>query len=162
MQTHTCPQCKKTKPITEFYPRWLEKYKKYYYCWCKSCTEYNCKKRYQLNRGEKLAYARKYRKNNPEKYRQILQKSSQKLRINVLSHYGGNPPKCICCNETEIKFLAIDHIDGGGHQHNIKLRRWGGSFYRWLKNNNYPSGFQILCHNCNMAKGFYGKCPHQK
>lgn len=31
----------------------------------------------------------------------------------------------------------------------------------WLRRNNYPNGFQVLCHNCNMAKGFYGKCPHQ-
>ena len=40
-----------------------------------------------------------------------------------------------------------------------------GSAYqvvRWITKNNSPKGFQILCHNCNMAKGFYGKCPHQK
>lgn len=30
----------------------------------------------------------------------------------------------------------------------------------WLKKNDYPKGFQILCHNCNMSKGFYGYCPH--
>ena len=22
--------------------------------------------------------------------------------------------------------------------------------------------FQVLCHNCNMSKGFYGYCPHEK
>jgi hypothetical protein len=30
--------------------------------------------------------------------------------------------------------------------------------------NNFPEGFQILCHNCNFAKGFprnNGKCPHE-
>ena len=26
--------------------------------------------------------------------------------------------------------------------------------------NYYPKNLQILCHNCNMAKGFYGECPH--
>lgn len=56
-------------------------------------------------------------------------------------------------------FLAIDHIDGGGTQH----RKSTGSKYMmsWLKVHNYPPGFQTLCHNCNMAKGFYGKCPHR-
>jgi hypothetical protein len=37
----------------------------------------------------------------------------------------------------------------------------------WIKNNNYLSNldteyFQILCHNFNVAKGVYGKCPHEK
>ena len=31
----------------------------------------------------------------------------------------------------------------------------------WLEKNNFPSGFQILCWNCNFAKGSLGKCPHE-
>jgi radical SAM protein with 4Fe4S-binding SPASM domain len=32
-----------------------------------------------------------------------------------------------------------------------------------LKNNNYPKDlFRLLCHNCNMARGCYGYCPHEK
>jgi len=34
--------------------------------------------------------------------------------------------------------------------------------YVWLKRNYFPTGFQLLCHNCNLAKGFYGKCPHDE
>ena len=33
--------------------------------------------------------------------------------------------------------------------------------YWWLIENKFPAGIQILCHNCNLAKGFYGACPHQ-
>ena len=33
---------------------------------------------------------------------------------------------------------------------------------QWIKKNNFPKGFQILCHNCNVAKGIYGECPHEK
>ena len=33
--------------------------------------------------------------------------------------------------------------------------------YRYLKIRGFPPGYQVLCHNCNQAKGFYGKCPHQ-
>lgn len=36
----------------------------------------------------------------------------------------------------------------------------GSRFYVWLKKNNYPPGFQILCYNCNCAKGHFGYCPH--
>ena len=32
--------------------------------------------------------------------------------------------------------------------------------YDWLKKNNFPPGFQVLCGSCNFAKGKYGSCPH--
>ena len=37
----------------------------------------------------------------------------------------------------------------------------GTSLVIWIKKNNFPKGFQILCHNCNQTKGYYGKCPHE-
>lgn len=59
------------------------------------------------------------------------------------------------------EFLTIDHIDGNGAEHRRTLKRGGITFYRWLINNGFPSGFQTLCYNCNCAKGQYGTCPHQ-
>ena len=38
----------------------------------------------------------------------------------------------------------------------------GSTLHKWIKDNNFPDGFQILCHNCNQAKGYYGICPHEK
>jgi len=67
------------------------------------------------------------------------------------------------CPENEMAFLVIDHINGGGNQHRKEIKRSGSdSFYRWIRDNNYPDGFQILCANCNMAKGKDGVCPHQE
>ena len=39
----------------------------------------------------------------------------------------------------------------------------GKKLNKWIMANNYPNGFQILCHNCNFAKGHSkdGKCPHE-
>jgi hypothetical protein len=63
-----------------------------------------------------------------------------------------------------MEFLAIDHIDGGGEKHRRTIsdgkRLCGLSFYLWLKRNNWPSGFRVLCHNCNFSFGAYGYCPH--
>ena len=69
---------------------------------------------------------------------------------------------CKCCGETEHRFLALDHINGGGFKHrkSLGIPRNGTAFYSWVAKNNYPPELQILCHNCNMAKGFYGSCPH--
>lgn len=84
-------------------------------------------------------------------------RSRQKNRDNVISAYGG---KCSCCGESNIEFLAMDHInkDGNVHRKSVPTSR----IYRWLEVHGYPSGFRILCHNCNMSLGLYGYCPHNK
>ena len=80
------------------------------------------------------------------------------LRLRCLRHYGGDIPVCACCKEAHLEFLAIDHINGGGNQHR---RENGENLYRWLRKNGFPEGYRVLCHNCNMAIGLYGKCPHE-
>ena len=81
----------------------------------------------------------------------------KKIKDDVYSHYGSS---CACCGEKEKKFLTIDHKENDGAEHRRKINRGGSSTLLWLKKNGYPSGFQILCWNCNSAKGIYGKCPH--
>lgn len=68
--------------------------------------------------------------------------------------------KCNCCGESRPEFLCVDHVQNDGAAHRKKLK--GYSIYHWLINNKFPSGFQLLCHNCNMAKGLYGYCPHAR
>ena len=148
-----CPQCKQELPLTEFV---LNKGK--YYSWCRKCTNRKTREYYQRDSKKKIEYARQYRKKFGDKVRTTLIANRLKLRMEVLKVYGG---VCQCCGESEIKFLAIDHINGGGNKHNIQLKKRGINFYRWLRKNNFPKGFQVLCHNCNMAKGFYGRCPHK-
>ena len=85
-------------------------------------------------------------------------------RLTVLKFYSSEIPHCACCGEKEIKFLSIDHINGGGSQHRRSMgmkKGKGGNINHWIIKNNFPTGFQVLCHNCNMAKGFYGECPHK-
>lgn len=79
------------------------------------------------------------------------------LRQKVLAHYGD---ACVCCGETNFEFLAIDHVHGGGQAHRREVGG-GASFLRWLRDSGYPPGFRVMCHNCNMALGFYGYCPHR-
>lgn len=86
----------------------------------------------------------------------VSQSYHQRRRAEVLARYGG---ACACCGETQPAFLAIDHINGGGRQHRLTVSR---NFYAWLRAEGFPEGFRVLCHNCNMALGFYGSCPHQE
>jgi len=97
---------------------------------------------------EWLSYQRKYARIR-----------NKKIRLKVLNHYSKGIPSCACCGEKTIEFLSIHHINGGGAKHKKSL---SGHLYDWIIRENYPAGFQILCHNCNQAKGYYGYCPHNK
>lgn len=79
----------------------------------------------------------------------------REIREKAFAGYGG---KCACCGETTFEFLAIDHVNGGGKKD--KMTRNNYQIARYIINNNFPADFQVLCHNCNMAKGFFGECPH--
>lgn len=91
-------------------------------------------------------------------------KKREAVRIEGLTHYSQGIPHCACCGETTVEFLSFDHINGGGRKHAEERRKLGepGPLSTWLKKNNFPEGYQVLCHNCNQARGYYGVCPHQR
>jgi hypothetical protein len=82
---------------------------------------------------------------------------NRKRRLEVIARYGGS---CACCGEDRMEFLAIDHIEGGGNRHRKEVG-CGDAFYKWLRAQGLPEGYRVLCHNCNLALGFYKRCPHQ-
>lgn len=128
------------------------KWEREYY---KKNPEYFKKKRSKLTKEKKNAYQKKYRFG--PKRNEILERQRRyyrELRIKVLTHYGG---KCNCCGETIEQFLTIDHINNGRGNPPIRPTHLD----RWIVKNNYPINLQILCYNCNCAKGHFGKCPHQ-
>ena len=71
---------------------------------------------------------------------------------------GFSVPTCFCCGNSDWKFLVFDHIKERQKEH----KGLGGvGIAAKLKNDKYPKGIQILCHNCNTGKEIFGgKCPH--
>ena len=124
-------------------------------------------------RANKRALGRKYQKTPKQKANR--KKVHENNRFKILEYYSktlsnSDIPCCRCCGFNEhIDFLAIDHIAGKKQMDSIpELVKLGyssemqqESLKLWIIRNDFPDGFQTLCHNCNMAKGFYGKCPHE-
>lgn len=89
-----------------------------------------------------------------------------KERRAAIQHYGG---QCACCGESEPKFLALDHVNGGGSKHRREnddgsprnSTRGGYGMVAWAKRNGYPATLRVLCHNCNWATAHGRVCPHQ-
>jgi hypothetical protein len=90
----------------------------------------------------------------------IAKTDTRSLRQETIEEYGGY---CACCGESQIEFLCLDHINGDGAHERRGPSGSGRSLYRKLKKQGFPKGrYQVLCHNCNMAIGLYGVCPHQE
>ena len=72
-----------------------------------------------------------------------------KRKVIVLSIYSNYKMCCEFCGEDDIDVLTIDHINGGGHKHRRQINQ---DFYGWLVRNKFPSGYRVLCFNCNWKK----------
>lgn len=136
-----------------------QQYQKDYYQAHKKEIQQRSKEYYHRNKGKiAVRQAARYALTRTERLMRDKE-NRQKLRDNVFAHYGGYC--CACCGETTPEFLSIDHVNGRGNQHRRQVGS-GGTFYNWLRRNNFPPGFRVLCFNCNCAMGFFGQCPHQK
>ena len=72
-------------------------------------------------------------------------------RAEVYEQYGG--AYCQCCGSTEFDFLTMDHVGGDPGKR-------PGNLYDHLIKEGFPSGFRVLCRNCNWSLGHYGYCVH--
>ena len=126
----TCPKCHVTKATSDFYTR-------------KDGVVDDCCRRCASDRARA---------------------KERVIRVELLNRYGN---QCACCGESDPRFLALDHVNGGGARHRStgkdgKPKKGMTAIGVIAKREGYPQDgrYQLLCHNCNMAKGFYGACPH--
>jgi hypothetical protein len=121
----------------------------------------NCNQGKQLNGGSCPAHGAHLGaiKGGPTSQKQSeLWRRSWRLRQKqeVFDHYG----PCRCCGESQLEFLAVDHIDDDGSEHRARIGGGGATLHRWLVVNGFPAGFQSLCFNCNVGKKLNdGVCP---
>ena len=111
---------------------------------------------YQANNLRIRAYKRQYYAT--PKWRKYNREYAQRLKKLAFTAYGG--AVCACCGEEHMEFLSIDHIGGGGRIHRQQPGVTANHFYQWLRQQGYPSGFRVLCMNCNFALGHFDYCPH--
>lgn len=153
-----CTHCATEKPLGEF-----AKDKHSHdgrTCWCKLCRRESAATWRAQNPDKSKKSVQNWEASHSVS-RSIYRKDYRKaLRFEVLSHYSVGVPHCQCCGEDQLDFLALDHPQGKGQTHRNGKASY--QFYLSLRKNGYPNDppLMVLCHNCNMALGFYGYCPH--
>lgn len=100
---------------------------------------------------------REYGKNNYPKYkenkREYQRGLTNKFKHMFLEMYR---KACSCCGESLFDFLTIEHKQG----QQKSTRRTGLVAYRDAVKEYRPDLYDVLCWNCNCAKGKLGYCPH--
>jgi len=87
----------------------------------------------------------------------IARSYRSKMKLDMLEGLGN---VCACCGEDNPVFLTLDHINNDGHTHRETLK--DHQIIAEARRENWPKDkYQILCMNCNFAKGHYEECPHK-
>jgi hypothetical protein len=70
----------------------------------------------------------------------------KQLKLEVMEAYGGAACSWPDCDNMNLDELQLHHTAGGGNQHRreIGISSGGYSFYLWLRNEGYPSGYAVL------------------
>ena len=95
------------------------------------------------------AYFCDWRDKHPDYHKNKSKNSYWRLRLEAIKAYGG---RCSQCGFDDVRALQFDHVGGGGEKHRKTMSIRMLMF--WLKKNNYPKIFQLLCANCNFIKRF--------
>ncbi len=155
-----CARCGEVKPIDGF-PR-NSRAADGRMTRCRACMGIDRKER-SFSRGSletRRKWERAYYERNRERELQRAKRLYEALRAEVLEAYGN---RCACCGESIAEFLSVDHVNGRAGKNRKELNLTGRAFYLWLKRAGFPQGeFRLLCHNCNIARGHYGYCPHER
>lgn len=155
-----CTKCGRLLSLSEFYPH--AKHAGGVGSACKACTKsYNREHHLQIKdvpgfKEHVRDYNHEWHERNRERNNERVSQNHRNERQICIEAYGG---KCACCGESRYEFLCIDHMNGNGNKHRQQV---GNKICRWLIAQNFPTGFRVLCHNCNQALGHYGFCPHEK
>lgn len=117
---------------------------------------------YRSNRDRILAYGAKRQRDKVVEVNAYHRKYRRGIREEVITHYGG---ACTCCGERRLQFLTLDHESGKGNEHRrtFSSKQSNDPVYRWIRKNNFPAGYSILCWNCNCGRSINGGiCPHKQ
>jgi hypothetical protein len=104
------------------------------------------------NLNKVSGYNNKWYHKNKDKVKESIRNRNKKLLEEIFDHYGH---KCSIIKCGSLNNLRVDHIGGCKKDKYLK----GHNLWRWLKKNNFPSGYRILCTRCNTLDGYLRSSP---
>ena len=116
-------------------------------------------KGYRRSHKSLRKYHNKYRKRPIQqlKTRIYRHEATRAAKIDIINRYSGGKSVCCQCGHGDLDTLQLDHTNYTSpdrlRKRKTGMRYYTGCFlYAWLKKRGYPSGYQVLCANCNVKK----------
>ena len=151
-----CPKCKTLKPISMFSKD--KTTKTGYRSYCRECCRKYRRIYYKANQRKLIQRTKDWNIENPGKANKYMKKRRQKIKKEVMEGYGG---ECVCCGESELAFLTIEHKLKDGPQHLKYNNNSSLKIYIDVIDRDFPDEYTVLCMNCNFATRYDKICPHQ-
>lgn len=105
-----------------------------------------------FKKKEIVKYPRRIR--NSSKHKRYLADwnaaKREKWKLAAVNVLTGGEGTCRQCGQGDLDVLTFDHIENDGKEHRKNVPT--SKFLWWFIKNDYPSGFQVLCANCNLKK----------
>jgi len=155
-----CSKCKIQQIQSEFNKN--SKTKDRLNSWCKSCCKNKYKESYTKNKSKWLARSVAWKKNNPQKTKEIYAKWKKankikanelerkrycRLRLKALEIIG--KLHCSNCGCNRYDFLEINHINGNGYQER-KTTQTAKFYSNIINGKRSTEDLNILCKPCNV------------
>lgn len=161
-----CTKCELNLPLSEFHKRPCVGSILKLHSWCKKCSAITSKNRQKteqckvINRRRAKIYRNGKGRESCLNRRAALRARDKEACINM---YSNGDACCAYCGIADMDVLCLDHIDDNGSQWRREKRHPNGShLYMWLRQREYPCGFQVLCMNCNFRKMIFTKRDKSK
>lgn len=145
MKINKCEHCGGDIPVKR--PMSQKLYNLRLYCSRQCQSRYHYDKHRDNMRLSKAANMRRYRQENPKKYREMARDWKKKRRRRLLKMYG---ERCILCGFSDSRALTLDHINGDGNIERRKYGEWG--VYRKALAKYQPQRYRTLCMNCQFIE----------
>jgi len=131
--------------------------------WCKECTRKYCKEYRNKHPEANREYRKEYYKQNREKVRECAKEHYIRNRDNILRYTknyrakrkleilqkisGLEKPICSNCGCDDLRFLEVNHINGGGRLEDKKFKNL--LYNRIINGKRKVDDLNVLCKMCN-------------
>lgn len=124
---------------------------------CRECTNAARLAWHHKNAESQKIKMKEYRSENKEYFKRKGRERGVKNKLIAMTYYCNGKPYCVGCGVENMEVLTLDHINEDGAEH--RRVESMGSTSDWVVQNGLPSGFQVLCWNCNNAKHRHQSVP---
>jgi hypothetical protein len=123
---------------------------------CSICNEWKLIRFFSTGGNQRCGLVSSCKSCTSKKIRAYQFKETKRVKLICMMGYGG---KCVCCGDSRIEMLTIEHIRYKGYD---LIECSTTALMKELIRQSFPEGYTILCSGCNQLTRYGKPCIHSK